>query len=373
MSTTQEELTGLLALAHDRADESRLKLAEKLSNLFLREDTALTDREERLVNDLIDLLLKSSSMMVRQDLITRLASATRMPRSMSVQLAQKEVDVARVILKGNELLHDDDLVSIIATQSRDHAAAIAERRSISEAVADALVITGDLNVMQIVAANLGAQLSMKALHILADACRLSHGLHEPLIRRPELTPDIASKLYWTIATDLRRYTMQRFGLALGQVDLALGKAIEDKLSERRLQQNDDEVMGAVATWIEERTPITSKILLQILRLEHFRLFNIVMSRLSGLSLPLVDIIVGETGGRMLAALCRAVNIEKPNFVSIFLLSRGARKDEQIVHPREMSYALAAYDMLTHEMAQDLLYNWRQNPDYITKHDTVQLV
>jgi hypothetical protein len=88
--------------------------------------------------------------------------------------------------------------------------------------------------------------------------------------------------------------------------------------------------------------------------------------LTNLNLTLIDSIVAETGGRGLAVICRSLGIDKPGFVSIFLLSRGARPGDQIVHPRELSFALSSFDRLSINLAQDLLYSWKQDPSYLEK-------
>ena len=107
-----------------------------------------------------------------------------------------------------------------------------------------------------------------------------------------------------------------------------------------------------------------KCLVQILRLGHFRLFSIMLGRVTGLSLELADIIVREMGGRSLAVACRALGMEKAQFVSVFLLSRGARADEQIVPPRELNNALLAFDRLNQPVAQQLIETWQRDPSYL---------
>ena len=132
-------------------------------------------------------------------------------------------------------------------------------------------------------------------------------------------------------------------------------------------------MQNVADWLEDRHALTPSILTQMLRMGHFRLFNITLSRLTKLDLPSIDIIVGESGGRTLAVVARGLNIDKSNFVSLFLLARGARGDEQIVHPRELSQALAAFDRMRPGMASSLLQTWRENPSYLQQRDKTGLV
>lgn len=366
MSRIQEELPALFALAHDRSEGGRLQLAGRLANLFLAEDVRLNEREERLVNELLDQLLKINNPVLRRELVRKFADASRMPRSVAVGLANEAIDIARFVLKTNQNLSDDDLISVVKKQSRDHAAAVASRRSVNEAVADALIATGDVQVMQIVAENLGAKLSSKAMEVLVEAGRMTVALHRPIMRRPELTSEAASRLYWLVSRDLRAYCLERFGMIANQMELSLSAAIDEKLSQHLFEKDEDSALNNLVAWLDERHAITPRLLPQVLRQGHFALFNHLLARLAKLDQRLVDAIVAETGGRMLAAVCRALNVDKPSFVSIFLLSRGARADEQIVHPRELSHALAAFDRLQPAMAQELLHNWRKNPDYLLK-------
>lgn len=369
----QEQLPAMFALAHQRSEGARVALAGMLADMFLVEDAALNSREEQLVNELIDQLLQTRNPEVRRALVQKFADARKMPRKMAMTLACDSIDLARTVLTTSETLTDNDLIAVVESQTRDHAKAVASRAAISEAVADALVVTGDVQVMQIVAENLGAKLTTKAVSMLTDAARFTAELREPVLRRPEMTPDTASRLYWWVSQELRRYTLKRFGIPAAQVDQALAKTIDQLLGDHDLEKNNDEIMTQVADWLAEREAISTKILPQVLRLGHFRLFHILLSRLADLPLPTVDLIVASPGGRALAVVTRALDIDKPQFVSLFLLARGARPGEQIVHPKELSHALSAFDRLTVRLAQDLLRGWRADPSYLAqKQDDLTL-
>lgn len=375
MSRLQPQLSAMLALAHQRTESARLELAGMLADVFLNQPNDLTLREQELVNELIDQLLLAANRApsVRSLLIEKFVDKTTMPRKVAMSLATETIDVAKDVLILNTSLTDDDLITVVATQTTDHAAAVAQRTSISEAVADALVTTGDVNVMQIVAENLGAKLSNKAVATLADAARFTAALREPIMTRPEMSYDVATKLYWWVSQDLRRYALKRFGIAAGQVDLALAKTLEELLSYHELDKGNDKIMVQIANWLEDRGVVTTRILPQILRLGHFRLFNILLGRLTNLDLSLIDTIVSETGGRGLAVVCRALGVDKAGFVSFFLLSRGAREGEHVVHPRELSFALAAFDKLSVNLAYDLLRSWQQNPGYLLSKQSQDLI
>lgn len=362
----QHELPGMLALAHVHTEAARIELASKLADVFLSDDVVLSMREEELVNELIDQLIKTNNAAVRAQLVQRFAKSARMPHKMAVAFACDSIDLAGDILRTSMALDDNDLIMVVQTQSIDHAKAVAERQSIAEAVADALVVTGNVEVMKAVAQNLGAKLSFRAMEVLTHAARFAAELREVTMNRQEMTVDGASKLYWWVSQDLRRAALKRFAISSGQLDESLAKTIDELLSYHSLDKSNDEVMGQVAEWLSERQAISIRILPQILRLGHFRLFNILVARLSNLTVSLVDTIVSESGGRGLAVLCRAVGIDKPGFVSIFLLARGARADEQIVHPRELSFALAAFDRMTPSLAQDMLNTWKIDPSYFAQ-------
>ncbi len=366
MSRLQAKLPDMVALAHERTEAARIELAGMLADICLGNANELSLREQEQVNELIEVLLRTNSPVLRLHLAERFSDVTKMPHALAADLAKDTIDVAAKVLTDCETLTDTDLISVIEGQSHDHAAAIARRASVNEAVADALVTTGDINVMRIVAENLGAKLSPKAITVVADTARFTATLREPIMKRPEMFADAALRLYWWVSPDLRRYTLKRFNISAGQIDRALAKTVDDLLSYHQLDKSNSDIMEQIANWLQEREAMAPRILPQVLRLGHFRLFNIILSRLTELSLDVIDIIVAESGGRELAVVCRGLGIDKAGFVSIFLLSRGARQDEQVVHPQELSRALAAFDRLTTNLAHDLLNSWKLDPSYILK-------
>jgi len=360
-SNIHKELPALFSMAHDRSESGRVSLIQKIAEIFLSPAASLSSSEEDLVNQLISDLLQNSTVTVRQSLITEFARAVDAPRTVAMRIAGGPIEIARPALAANQNLMDDDLITLIKDNSTDHAAAIASRQKINEVVADALIATGDVGIMQIVAENMGAKLSSRAIEVMVDAARLASLLQKPIMSRPELNPESAMRLYWWVSQDLRRATLDRYGFGPGKLDAALTKATEDVLSALMLQKEDDSAMGHLADWLQERGAMTTKLLPYLLRVGHFRLFNIALSRLSHLDLATIDLINSASGARMMVVLCRAIEIEKGNFVSIFLMARGGRKDDQVVHPRELSQAIDTYDKLSPDMAKAILERWRMDP------------
>lgn len=181
--SVHKELPILFELARDRTEEGRTKFIEKLAQVFLAPTAVLTSNETQMVNDLIEDLLKNGNPTIRMALVKQFALAIDAPREVALRIATAPIEIARPLLAANENLMDDDLISIVENKSVDYAATIATRKAISEAVTDALVTTGDLRVMQIVAENMGAKLSSRAIDILVDAARLASLLQKPIMTR----------------------------------------------------------------------------------------------------------------------------------------------------------------------------------------------
>ena len=105
-------------------------------------------------------------------------------------------------------------------------------------------------------------------------------------------------------------------------------------------------------------------LVQLLRQGEISLFEAVLGLLTNLRDNLVRRLIYEPGGEGLAIACRAIDIDKAIFGSIFVLSRKARPGDQNVAKGETSRALTFYDQVDPEAAAVILNRWRRNPDYL---------
>ncbi len=362
--TIDKKLPEIFSLARERSEQSRVKLAGILADIFLCDD-ALSEREQILVNEIIDELVGETTPQVKKMLSQRLSFSAHVPHRVLLNFAcDTNHEVANPVLRHSARLKDEDLIFVVEARGMDHALSIAERASINEAVVDALVATGDVDVMAVVASNLGAKLSQRTMHVMIEAARFGRKLHLPLTNRPELTADMGKQLYWWVGAELRRSIVSRFGITAGQVDQALENSVNDLLSSMESDRQDDFAMLKVAEWFEEREAISPRVMIQSLRMGFFKLFDIMLSMKTGLDISIIDMMISEDGGRSVSVLCKSIDVDKPSFVSIFLLSRGARPGEQIVNPKELSSALVAFDKLDVTTAKSLVESWKKDPSYL---------
>src|SRR5690606_35490638 len=150
-------------LARSRSDASRAELFAVMGDLFHGQNTTLNAQERALMLDILEKLLGEVAREVRHRLAVKLADAPGVPRELAVLLANDEIDVATPILISCPALEDIDLIEIIRNRSRQHILSVAMRRDLSTQVSDALVETGDKDVIRSLLENQDANISRATL------------------------------------------------------------------------------------------------------------------------------------------------------------------------------------------------------------------
>jgi len=361
------DLQFLLDLAVDKSLEARRTLTATIGDLFGEEDRVLTERERALMTDILNKLIHECEMAVRRDLSERLSKAPNPPHDLILSLANDEIDVAQPILMRSSVLHDAELIEIIRHRTQQHQLAIAMRRALSEHVTDALVETGNVDVVKTLLENQDARISEATMLYLAEESRQVDSYQEPLIKRKDLGPEIAERMYLWVSAALREYILENYELQPTELDDQL-EHIPRELSASREEPGaaDAEAPARVlAKRIAERKKISPEFLIQVLRQGEIRLFEALFAELSGIQPPRLNRVLYDSGGEGLAVACRALRMPKTSFATIFLLSRRGRPGKQVVDPRELSRSLLLFDKIHPHTAVDVVSAWRRDPKYVS--------
>ena len=354
----------LLDLARDRSVASRTRLVETVSDLFFGTKQTLTDRERALMTEILRRLIHDVEMTVRHALSERLAGEPDAPSELITALANDEIEVAYPVLSKSSVLHDAELIEIINQRTQEHQLAIAVRERISRTVSDALVDTGNNDVIRALLDNHGAEISRATMEYLVEQSKRVDSFQNPLVGRPDLPPELAKRMYWWVSAALRKNIVKNFALDPTELDQRVEDIITDLLSDSREGPVPARKGEELAKKLAERNAITPQLLVQTLRQGEVVLFESMLAELAQLRRPLVRRIVFEPGGQGLAVIARAVGIAKPDFASIFLLSRAARPGDKVVDPGELSRVMAFYDRVQPAAAQRVLARMRLNPEYL---------
>ena len=188
----------------------------------------------------------------------------------------------------------------------EHQLAIAVRKTVSEPVSDALIETGQEDVVQRLLENQGASMSDSAMEYLVEQSQRVDRYQNPLLRRRELNPDLARRMYWWVSAAIRQHILERFEIDPDTLDEAMDG------STRQLLNGAGDVAGPcgpmaprkLAAQMNETAKLTPRDILQVLRQGEISFFEAMFTRLTGLRVTVVRRILYEPGGEALIILCQ---------------------------------------------------------------------
>ncbi|MGE0748479.1 MAG: DUF2336 domain-containing protein [Rhodospirillales bacterium] len=365
------ELQELLRIASDKSAASRTRLTEIVGDLFFDESTRVSDRERSLMVDILRKLIRDVEVQVRHALAERLAAAPEAPPALIRDLANDQIEVAYPILVNSGVLQDEDLIEVVRHRSLEHQLAVSMRSSLSESVADALVETGETDVIKTLLENQGARISERTMAYLVEESKRIDVYQAPLLRRDDLSAALARRMYWWVSAALRQHIVKRYKLDPTELDEHVQETIQTILGDNDLQDAPTRRSTELARRLKETRSITPQLLVQTLRQGEIALFIDLFAALTELGGKLVRRLIFEPGGEGLAIACKGVGIDKAEFASLFLLSRKARPGEKVVDPNELSTVLRLFDRVKPDTAAKVLRHWRLDPDYLEALKRIQ--
>jgi uncharacterized protein (DUF2336 family) len=363
MSELESELEHLLSLARDKSTESRSRLVEALGEIFYDDAHSLNDAERTHATEILRRLIGDVEKTVRRALAERMAKDPHAPHDLVVSLANDEIEVAHPILVLSDVLDDDELIDIVRRHTMEHRLAVAMRKSLSTTVADAIVDTGDPDVIRVLIENTGANISPSTMEELVEASQNETAFQGPLVNRKDLSQRLARRMYWWVSAALRKHIAKSYEIDSGALDSNIVSTVKTLLGDggdAAIDSADD-----AARRLAERGAITPQLIIQTLREGEIGLFEAMFAHLVGLGKAMVRRFIAEPGGEGLAIAAKAAGMYKPDFATVFLLSRAARPGEKVVDPSELSRAVEFFDGLKVETAKKVVDYWKLDPDYLT--------
>lgn len=359
----------LIGLARDKSVEGRTRLVQIVGDLFFDTDTVLRDAERNIMSDILRQLIHDVEMKVRQQLAERMASEINAPRDLISALANDQIEVAHPILTQSTILQDIELIEIVEHRTFGHQLAIAMRESVSEAVSEALIGTGNVDVIKTLLENENADISGKAMEYLVEQSEKIDDIQVPLINRGDLGPDLAKRMYWWVSAALRKHIVEHYRIDEAELDDKIQDTIHDILGgdgsgPGMIDSTPLRKSQELAEKLQKAQAITPQLLIQTLRQGEVILFEDLLSQRTGLRTNLIRRFVFEPGGEGLAIACRAVDISKADFASIFLLSRSARPGDKVVDPNEVSRVLNFFDRIKTDTALKVVKRWQFDPNFL---------
>ena len=344
----------LYGLAKDKQPLARAELTSAVSELL---DMELSEKETALIADVLTELLRKTEIELRQALAEKLSVKDNVPLSLVLQLANDDIPVASPVLKNSPVLGDLDLIYIIKSKGPEYWQAIAHRKQMNDQVINVLAETRDFDTAMTLAENMNITLAEQAIVVLSDLAQETDILATPLLRRDEITNDIASKLYEHVSADIKKFITDNYEIEASKLidtvdDVVL--ELQDEAEANGFIPND--TMLSAAKEFNKKGLLTLKLMVGTLRRGQVKAFVAQFAVYTGLDIKTIEGILNQANGQGLAVACRALDIPKQDFVSIFLLTNRARSAAEMIDVKDMNRAVSYFNRIEKDVAKSIMKN-----------------
>jgi uncharacterized protein (DUF2336 family) len=310
-------------------------------------------------------------MSVRRDLAERLANEKDAPGELVVALANDEIEIAHPILATSGVLSESDLIEIVKHRTQEHRLSVAMRGPLSEAVAEALVDTGDKDVIEALLNNHDAEISSRTMDYLVSESQRVDSFQQPLLRRPDLPVTLAHRMFWWVSAALREHILENYKVDEATLD---GLIHDSTTKVKHVAEADRSTYADAAFVVSEiaaKGQLDDRFLVQCLRRGRLAAFTVALANLANVDVTLVRRLMFDPGGQGLTVLCKAAGIDRAVFSSIFLLTREARDGAHVTDPKLLNKMLKIYDSLSEKDAAGALRCWQLDADYLDTIDQIK--
>jgi uncharacterized protein (DUF2336 family) len=344
----------LYALAKNNQPGARAELTTAISVLL---EMNLSDRESELVADILIVLMRQAEKDLRRALAEKLSVIDNIPLRLILELSNDEIEVAAPVLRHSNVLGEADLIGIIKSKGPAYWRQIAARKKLSDQLVNLLTDTRDFDTALALVKNSEIRLTEHALVILAELARNSHDIAAPLLRRGEIPASLAGELYQFVSYELKRFIIENHDLEAG----ILIEAIDDIVLELGYTAGEDPfapspAMIKMAQRFKEKGLLTVNTMLGTLKRGQTQSFAAMFTEYTGLSYDTMATILRQPSGQGLAVTCRAFDIGKQDFISLYLLSNRLRNGGKMVDLKDITRAISYYDRIQPAVARGIIEN-----------------
>ncbi|WP_207455334.1 DUF2336 domain-containing protein [Azospirillum sp. SYSU D00513] len=309
-----------LLLVKDRELSVRGAVARKIAKLLPDLTADQASQIERMTLECLDTLARDQATEIRCILAEALKDLPGAPHALINGLARDvELSVCAPVLEHSPILTEEDLLDIIMMGPvAGTMSAIARRRTVSPALADAIARADDEAAVTALLGNPSAQIREETLDRILDQAPRHEPWHAPLVRRPRLPARAMARLASFVADNLLKVLQERPDLDPSAAR-ALADAVRERVGKRGtdgrgrpvLDIGEDEPAGREepaerpadrARRLNKEGKLTEKLVEGALD-EGDRAFVLAaLAELSTVPLPIVDRIIGTHAARAVTAL-----------------------------------------------------------------------
>ena len=204
MTAASPNLRAELNGAEEDGPEHDARIFGEVTDLFLSNVDRLGDSQIAAVDGVLAHLIERVEAATVIQLSEALSTIDRAPLQTIYKLAfHGQPQVAAPVLRNSNCLSDADLLEIVKSRGQQHLLAICDRKTLNEALTDALMRFGDVNVSNALARNTGARFSECGYATLVGRAERDEGLAERLGVRLDIPGSLLRELIGKVADVVR--------------------------------------------------------------------------------------------------------------------------------------------------------------------------
>lgn len=205
--------------------DKRLDITQKIGKHYVA--GGLDEEQKADAEKIFRMLLRDTEVEVRKSLAESLKLSSTIPSDVILALAKDINSISIPVLQFSEVLSDEDLISIIeSTDDLFKQESIAKRKTVSENVSNALIETGDENVVNTLLHNQGTAVSEYGYNKIVEDFSDKEQLLESMIQRGKIPVRIMETLAEKVSAEIYKTLMDKYKASLMQLDQAVVKSKE---------------------------------------------------------------------------------------------------------------------------------------------------
>jgi len=328
-----------------------LRIVQRVTDLFMAGSRRYSGPQIELFDAVLQQLSADIEVKARAKLAHRLAGIDNAPPNVIRLLAfSDEIEVAGPVLTHSMQLRDVDLVENATTKSQDHLFAIAQRLKLSEAVTDALVERGNSRVVNKVARNRGARLSLAGYGRLTVRARHDRKLMVSLARRNDMPRQYFLKLLENASASVRAkleaINPQAAAAIRGTIDevaTAMQREVRDTSREHAAAARD-------ASYRFSCGPVSEANVHAPAHAQEFEKTVIALAKLGRFPIDLVERALLDEGSETILLLAKAAGCSWVTARELLQMYAAKRS----LTPDDLAQAFERYKKLTQETARSIV-------------------
>lgn len=337
------------------SSERRSQILQRITDLFVLGSARFSDGDIALFDDVIERLAAKIEQSAQAILATRLAPIVNSPPKTIRRLAFHDaIEVAGPVLAQSPRLDEATLVELASHKGQAHMLAMTRRPALSEAVTTVLVKRGDRDVVIGTVGNKGARFSDLGFAMLVQRSENDDTLASCLGERPDIPPHMLLTLVARASETVRHKLEAANPQAREAVRLSVREAA-DQVQTATMEQVPDHVTGVAAVERLQRSGgLDEAAIGTFAGGGGFVETCAALAAMGDLPLAFVEQAMASDRAENILIIARAIGLAWPTVKQILSL----RADKRIMPQRDIARALASYEQLRSQTAQEIVRFYR---------------